>query len=89
MDSKTVLRLFENGEESSSSEALCILLRVYQLNIGITSVRNKVFFGARFYCERLTTCFGPVWRPSLGGSQTQKISKAVTIYSTDPLSRYA
>jgi hypothetical protein len=33
---------------------LCILLRVYQLNIGITSVRNKVFFGARFYCALLT-----------------------------------
>jgi hypothetical protein len=26
---------------------LCILLRVYQLNIGITSIRNKTFFGAR------------------------------------------
>jgi hypothetical protein len=25
-----------------------------QLNIGITSVRNKVFFGARFYCALLT-----------------------------------
>jgi hypothetical protein len=24
------------------------------LNIGITSVRNKVFFGARFYCALLT-----------------------------------
>jgi hypothetical protein len=33
---------------------LCILLRVYQLNIGITSVRNKIFFGARFYCALLT-----------------------------------
>jgi hypothetical protein len=33
---------------------LCILLRVYQLNIGITSVRNKVFFGATFYCALLT-----------------------------------
>jgi hypothetical protein len=33
---------------------LCILLRVYQLNIGITSVRNKVFLGARFYCALLT-----------------------------------
>jgi hypothetical protein len=27
---------------------------VFQLNIGITSVRNKVFFGARFYCALLT-----------------------------------
>jgi hypothetical protein len=27
---------------------------VYQLNIGITSARNKVFFGARFYCALLT-----------------------------------
>jgi hypothetical protein len=33
---------------------LCILLRVYQLNIVITSVRNKVFFIARFYCALLT-----------------------------------
>jgi uncharacterized membrane protein len=33
---------------------LCILMRVYQLNIGITSVRNKVFFSARFYCALLT-----------------------------------
>jgi hypothetical protein len=33
---------------------LCILLRVYQLNIGITSVRNIVFFSARFYCALLT-----------------------------------
>jgi hypothetical protein len=33
---------------------LCILLRVYQLNIVITSVRNKVFFGARFYFAFLT-----------------------------------
>jgi hypothetical protein len=33
---------------------LCILLRLYQLNIGITSVRNRVFFGARFYCVLLT-----------------------------------
>jgi Ni/Fe-hydrogenase subunit HybB-like protein len=33
---------------------LCILLRVYQLNIGITSLRNKVFFGARVYCALLT-----------------------------------
>jgi hypothetical protein len=33
---------------------LCILLRVYQIIIGITSVRNKVFFGARFYCALLT-----------------------------------
>jgi hypothetical protein len=32
---------------------LCILLCVYQLNIGITSVRNKVFFSARFYCALL------------------------------------
>jgi hypothetical protein len=29
---------------------LYILLRVYRLNIGITSVRNIVFFSARFYC---------------------------------------
>jgi hypothetical protein len=29
-------------------------LRVYQLNIGITSVPNKVFFSARFYCALLT-----------------------------------
>jgi hypothetical protein len=28
----------------------CILLSVSQVNIGITSVRNKVFFNARFYC---------------------------------------
>jgi hypothetical protein len=28
---------------------LCILLRVYQLNIGTTSVSNKEFFGARLY----------------------------------------
>jgi hypothetical protein len=33
---------------------LCILLRVYQLNTGRTSVRNKVFFSARFYCALLT-----------------------------------
>jgi hypothetical protein len=35
-----------------------------------------------------TTCFVPVWRPSASRSQTQKISKAVTINSTAPLSRY-
>jgi hypothetical protein len=29
---------------------LCVMLCVYQLNIGITSVRNKVFFSASFYC---------------------------------------
>jgi energy-converting hydrogenase Eha subunit H len=33
---------------------LCILLRVYQSNIGITSVRNKVFFSARFYYALIT-----------------------------------
>jgi hypothetical protein len=33
---------------------LCILLRVYSLNIGITSVRNQEFFSARFYCALLT-----------------------------------
>jgi hypothetical protein len=33
---------------------LCILLSVYQLNIAITSVSNKVFFGARFYFALLT-----------------------------------
>jgi hypothetical protein len=33
---------------------LCILLRMYQSNIGITSVRNKVFFSSRFYCALLT-----------------------------------
>jgi hypothetical protein len=45
------------------SRLCCIFLRIanifnnnhwYQLNIGITSVRNKVFFGARFYCSLLT-----------------------------------
>jgi hypothetical protein len=33
---------------------LCILLREYQLNTGRTSVSNKVFFSARFYCALLT-----------------------------------
>jgi hypothetical protein len=33
---------------------LCNLLRVYQINIGRTSVRNTVFFSARFYCALLT-----------------------------------
>jgi hypothetical protein len=33
---------------------LCILLHMYQLNNGITSVCNKVFFSARFYCALLT-----------------------------------
>jgi hypothetical protein len=32
---------------------LCILLRLYQLNTGRTSVRNKVS-SARFYCALLT-----------------------------------
>jgi hypothetical protein len=27
---------------------------IYLLNIGITSVRNRVFFSARFYCTLLT-----------------------------------
>jgi hypothetical protein len=33
---------------------LCLLLCVYQWNIGITSVRNIVLFSARFYCSLLT-----------------------------------
>jgi hypothetical protein len=27
---------------------------VSELNVGITSIRNKIFFGARFYCALLT-----------------------------------
>jgi hypothetical protein len=68
---------------------LCILLRVYQLNIGITSVLNRIFFGARFYCALLTL---HVSAPFGGHLQVvrkhKKISKVVTIYSTDPLSSY-
>jgi hypothetical protein len=30
------------------------LIKLCLLNIGITSVSNKVFFGARFYCALLT-----------------------------------
>jgi hypothetical protein len=44
----------ENQTAISLIIGLCVLLSVYQLNIGITSVRNKVFFGARFYCPLLT-----------------------------------
>jgi hypothetical protein len=68
---------------------LCILLCVYQLNIGITSVRNKVFFSARFYCALLTL---HVSAPFGGHLQVvhkhKKMSKVVTIYLTDPLSRH-
>jgi hypothetical protein len=67
---------------------LCILLRVYQLNIGITSVRNKVFFGARFYCALLTLHVLAPFGGHLQVVRKQKISKVVTIYSMDQLSRY-
>jgi hypothetical protein len=34
---------------------------------------QQSIFGARFLlCTSHITCFGPVWRPSSGGSQTQK-----------------
>jgi hypothetical protein len=51
--------LLSNSIVNASNEydliiRLCILLRVYQLNTGRTSVRNKVFFSAGFYCALLT-----------------------------------
>jgi hypothetical protein len=38
---------------------LCILLRVYQLNIGKTSVRNKVFFVLDFIVHFTHYMFRP------------------------------
>jgi hypothetical protein len=68
---------------------LCILLRVYQLNVGITSVSNKVFFGAKFYCALLTL---HVSAPFGGHLQVvrrhKKKSTVIIIYSMDPLSGY-
>jgi hypothetical protein len=61
---------------------LCILLRVYQLNIGITPVRNKVFFGVRFYCALLTQHVSAPFGGHLQVVRKQKISKVVTIFNT-------
>jgi hypothetical protein len=68
---------------------LCILLRVYQLNIGITSVRNTVFLVLDFIVYFSHYKF----RPRLAAifrwfKNTRNIFKEVTIYSTDPLSRH-
>jgi hypothetical protein len=51
--------------------------------------QQSIFFGARFYCALLTL---HVSAPFGGHLQVvrkhKKISKAVSIYSTDPLGRY-
>jgi hypothetical protein len=67
---------------------LCILLRVYQLNTGRTSVRNKVLLSinVKFYCALLTLHVSAPFRGHLQVVRKHKnISKAVTTYSTDPL----
>jgi hypothetical protein len=59
-----------------------------ELNIGITSVCNKVFFSAKFYCALLTLHVSAPFGGRLQVVRKHNISKVVTIYSRDPLSRY-
>jgi hypothetical protein len=54
IEHELIITKADNGKHIVVIIGLCILLRGYQLNTGITSVRNKVFFGARFYCALLT-----------------------------------
>jgi hypothetical protein len=57
-----------------------------RLNIGITSVRNEEFFGVRFYCALLKLHVSAPFGGHLHVVRKyKKISKVVTIYSTDPL----
>jgi hypothetical protein len=48
---------FISNMKAALRVAVCAVIRkilTYYLNIGITSVRNKVFCGDRFYCALLT-----------------------------------
>jgi hypothetical protein len=57
-----------------------------QLNNAVKYQNNfrtqQSIFSARFYCALLTTCFGPVWRPSSGGfSNTKNIQGSHYIFN--------
>jgi hypothetical protein len=61
----------------------------YQPNIGITSVRNKVFSVPDLIVHFSHYMFRPRSAAILRWfANTKKISKTVTTYSTDPLSRF-
>jgi hypothetical protein len=72
----------------SARPGACSIKGALELNIGITSVRNKVFFGARFYCALLTLHVSAPFDGHLQVVHKHKIFKVVTIYSTDPLSSH-
>jgi hypothetical protein len=58
------------------------------LNIGITSVRNKVILVLDFIVHFSHYMFRPRLAAIFRWFANTKISMAVTIYSTDPLSRH-
>jgi hypothetical protein len=58
------------------------------LNIGITSVHNNVFFVLEFIVHFSHYMFRPRLAAIFRWFANTKLTKAVTIYSTDPLSRY-
>jgi hypothetical protein len=77
--------LFKTKQTERSNEVyVCGLSDNIQLNIGITAERNKVFFGARFYCALLTLHVSAPFGFHLQVPRKhKKISKVVTIYSTN------
>jgi hypothetical protein len=67
---------------------LCILLRVYQLNIGRPPYATQYFFALDFIVHFSHYMFRPRLAAIFRWFTITKISKVVTIYSTDPLSRH-